>query len=65
VNAVEVVICDECGEPIEPPEVPVLMARADGAPPEPGKPHWRSGLVLRFHLNCAPRELVGVWRRVL
>ena len=58
------VICDECGEPIEPPDLPVLMARADWAALDPEKPHWRPGLVFRFHLSCAPHELVGAWQRV-
>ena len=29
-----------------------------------GEPEWRDGLVFHYHVDCAPSELVGVWRRV-
>lgn len=55
-------LCAECGEAIEPPESAVRMAQQveDASSPS----GLRNGLVLHFHVNCAPRELVGVWSRV-
>jgi hypothetical protein len=61
----EELTCDECGEPIDPPESAVRMAQqVEDGPSPSGERRWRNGLVLHFHLNCAPRELVGVWSRV-
>jgi len=61
----ETVICTECGEEISPPASAVRMAQqVDGAPVGSLEPAWRDGLVFLFHVDCAPGELVGAWRRV-
>ena len=54
-------ICDECGEEIDPPETAVRMARVD---PDAELPDGGRRLVFHYHLECAPEELVGVWERV-
>ena len=54
----EPVICDECGDEIDPPVSAVRMVRDD--PASAAEPH-RSRLVFHFHVDCAPQELVGAW----
>jgi hypothetical protein len=61
----EALVCAECGDEIAPPESAVRMAKqVDAAAPGSLEPEWRDGLVLHYHVDCAPGELVGVWRRV-
>jgi hypothetical protein len=62
---VETLTCAECGEPIEAPDVPVRMAKqVETESSAGGAPQWRDGLVFVYHVDCAPGELVGAWRRV-
>jgi hypothetical protein len=61
----ETVICAECGDEIVPPGSAVRMAQqVDGAASGALEPEWRDGLVFHYHVDCAPHELVGAWRRV-
>jgi len=61
----ETPICAECGEEIDPPRSAVRTAlQVDGAPAGSPEPAWRDGLVFPYHVDFAPGELVGAWRRV-
>jgi hypothetical protein len=63
-EAVEVLICEECGEEIDPPHTAVVMIEQIEVVSTAGKERfWRDGLACHFHVGCAPGELVGVWRR--
>jgi hypothetical protein len=53
-----VVICDECGEEIVPPESAVRMVQDHRAVAHIER---RSRLVFHFHVDCAPEAIVGAW----
>jgi hypothetical protein len=55
----EPVVCAESGDEIDPPESAVRMARDDAG--FAGVPHRSRLVLLDFHVDCAPAELVGAW----